>query len=74
MSSRKQIIEIEPATGISREAFAMAPMKCPACNGRGGFCDPFRPPGKEWEVCGKCLGSGEVVAAVTIDWKPNKEQ
>ena len=35
MSSRKQIIEIEPATGISREAFAMAPMKCPACNGRG---------------------------------------
>ncbi len=72
MSIRKQIIEIEPGVGISREAFATAPVKCPACKGRGGF-SRFWPPGEEWEVCGNCGGSGELVAIVTIDWKPNKE-
>lgn len=72
MSNKKQIVEIEPPRRIHNEAFVSAPMTCRYCNGRGGF--PIETAdGSSMEECPDCKGSGEVVALVTIDWKPNKE-
>lgn len=72
MSQRKQIIIIEPDGRIHKEAFVTAPMVCSYCNGRGGFWNDT-PAGPRNEKCPDCEGTGEVVALVTIDWKPNKE-
>lgn len=71
MSKRKQIVEVEPEGRIHKEAFATAPMTCPYCNGRGGFpIDTVD--GPSIEECPDCKGTGEVIAVITIDWKPNK--
>ncbi len=70
MSKRKTIIEIEPDGRIHKEAFATSPMVCPYCNGRGGFAHDT-PRGQVFAHCPDCEGTGEVVAMVTIDWKPN---
>lgn len=73
MSVRRQVIEVSPGTMVSREAFAVGPMECPCCKGRGGSGNPFKPERESWEECGQCAGTGEVIALVTIYWKPNKE-
>lgn len=70
MSQRKEIIVIEPGARIHKEAFATAPMVCPYCGGRGVFySDSIY--GQFEEQCPDCKGAGEVMAMVTIDWKPN---
>lgn len=70
MSQRQTMIILNPGSRIHKEAFVAAPMACPYCGGRGwhhtGMLDP------ETEVCPDCEGTGEVIAVVTIDWKPNK--
>lgn len=71
MSKKRTMIIVEPDGRIHKEAFATAPMVCPYCNGRGGF--PFDgPAGPGFSQCPDCEGTGEVVAFVVIDWKPNK--
>lgn len=71
MSKKKQIVELEPSGRIHSEAFVSAPMTCRYCNGRGGFpIDTVD--GPSIEECPDCKGTGEVIAVVTIDWKPNK--
>lgn len=72
MSRKRTIIEVEPGSRIRNEAFATAPMVCPYCNGRGGFAVD-RAGGAAFESCPDCEGTGEVIALVTIDWKPNKK-
>lgn len=72
MSVRKQIVEISPEALMGREAFAVGPMECPCCKGRGGSGNPFKPESEAWEECRQCEGSGEVIAFVNIDWRPNK--
>lgn len=47
------------------------PMVCPYCGGKGWFYSGQKEP--ETIVCPDCQGTDEVVALVTIDWKPNKE-
>lgn len=70
MSKKRTMIIIEPDGRIHKEAFMTAPMVCPYCNGHGGF--PIDTPnGSDIETCPDCQGSGEVVAMVVIDWKPN---
>lgn len=68
MSRRQTMIVIEPDGRIHKEAFITAPMVCPYCNGRGWFQADRQ---DETEECPDCKGTGEVVAMVTIDWKPN---
>lgn len=72
MSRKRTIIEVEPGERIHSEAFATAPMVCPYCNGRGSFAVD-RAGGAAFESCPDCEGTGEVIALVTIDWKPNKK-
>lgn len=71
MSKRKEMIVIEPDGRIRKEAFCTRPMLCPYCGGKGWFYTHRQDP--ETEPCPDCEGSGEVIALVTIDWKPNKE-
>ena len=70
MSKKRTMIVIAPDGRIHKEAFMTAPMVCPYCNGRGGvYHDAVS--GPEFQCCPDCEGTGEVVAMVTIDWKPN---
>ena len=71
MSRRQTMIVIEPDGRIHKEAFITAPMVCPYCNGRGFFMEPILPYVDMKKECPDCKGTGEVVAMVTIDWKPN---
>lgn len=71
MSRRQTMIVIEPDGRIHKEAFITAPMVCPYCNGRGFFMEPILPSVDMKKECPDCKGAGEVVAMVTIDWKPN---
>lgn len=70
MSRKRTMIVIEPGCRIHREGFMTAPMVCPYCNGRGGFSHETTN-GPVFDYCPDCEGTGEVVAMVTIDWKPN---
>jgi DnaJ-class molecular chaperone len=70
MSKKATMIIVEPDDRIRKEVFMTAPTVCPYCNGRGGFShDTANEP--EFVHCPDCEGTGEVVAMVTIDWKPN---
>lgn len=71
MSKRREMIMLEPEGRIHKEAICSHPMTCPYCNGRGYFPANKHQP---WETtCPDCEGTGEVIALVTIDWKPNKQ-
>lgn len=69
MSKRIEIIELEPGRHIRKEGFCSRPMTCPYCGGKGWFYSGQREP--ETIPCPDCEGTGEVIALVTIDWKPN---
>ena len=72
MSKKREIIILEPDSRIRKEAFCSAPKKCPCCYGRGYFPASHEQP---WDtVCPDCEGTGEVVALVTVDWKPNNNK
>lgn len=72
MSKKREMIILEPEGRVRKEGFCSRPMTCPYCNGRGGFIHDI--PGGTHEIeCPDCEGTGEVVALVTIDWKPNKK-
>lgn len=62
------MIILEPDGRIHKEAFSTRPMTCPYCNGKGSF---FNGLGLPEVTCPDCEGTGEVIALVTIDWKPN---
>lgn len=73
MSKRKEMIILEPDGWIHKEGFCSRPMECPYCHGRGGFITDI--PGDSFMMeCPDCEGTGEVIALVTIDWKPNKHK
>ena len=72
MSTKKEMIILEPDGRIHKEAFSSRPVTCPYCHGRGYFPATKR---HSWEkMCPDCKGTGEVIALVTIDWQPNKIQ
>ncbi len=70
MSKKQTVIVIEPDGRIHKETYMTSPMECPYCNGRGGFSYDTTG-GPDFAICPDCEGTGEVVAMVTIDWKPN---
>lgn len=63
------MIMLEPDGRIRKEGFCSRPMTCPYCGGKGRS---FSGRGLPETVCPDCEGTGEVIALVTIDWKPNK--
>ena len=69
MSEKKITIDVKPDGRIRKEAFMIPPMVCPYCGGKGWFYSGKKEP--ETIPCPDCEGTGEVVAMVTIDWKPN---
>ncbi len=69
MSTKREIIILEPDGRIHNEAFVSAPKTCRYCNGRGGFpIDTID--GPSIEECPDCEGTGEVQAMVSITWAP----
>lgn len=68
MSKKKEMIILEPEGRICKEGFCSRPMTCPYCGGKGWF---YGGRGLQETVCPDCEGTGEVIALVTIDWKPN---
>lgn len=72
MSKKRETIILEPEGRIRKEGFCSGPMTCTYCGGKGWFysgrCEPETIP------CPDCEGIGEVIALVTIDWKPNNIQ
>lgn len=71
MSKKREMIILEPDGRIHKEGFCSRPMTCPYCGGNGEFYGGQK--ATETIVCPDCQGTGEVVALVTIDWKPNKK-
>lgn len=71
MSKKIEAIILEPDGRIRKEEFSSHPMSCPYCGGKGWFHSGQREP--ETIPCPDCEGTGEVIALVTIDWKPNKK-
>lgn len=70
MSKKKEMIILEPEGRNLKEGFCSRPMTCPYCGGKGYFFEGLGLPETE---CPDCEGTGEVIALVTIDWKPNKK-
>lgn len=71
MSTKREMIVLEPDGRIRKEEFCTRPLPCPYCRGKGWFYSGEQEP--ETIECPDCKGSGEVVALVTIDWQPNKQ-
>ena len=71
MSKKTETIILEPDSRIRKEGFCSRPMTCPYCGGKGWFYSGEREP--ETVDCPDCEGTGEVIAFVTVDWKPNKQ-
>ena len=71
MSKKSETIILEPEERIRKEGFRSRPMTCPYCRGKGWLYSGQQDP--ETIPCPDCEGTGEVIALVTIDWKPNKE-
>lgn len=69
MSEKKTIIEITPEATAEREAIVVGPMRCPCCHGAGGYDNLLKHPSEARETCGRCRGTGEVKAIVTVDWR-----
>lgn len=69
MSEKQTIINLVPPRLLYKEVLATAPMACPYCKGSGGFIQDsvF---GQFKKECSECMGSGEVMAVVTVEWKP----
>lgn len=71
MSTKREMIILEPDVRIRKEGFCSRPMTCPYCGGKGWFHSGRREP--EAKTCPDCQGSGEVIALVTIDWRPHRK-
>lgn len=70
MSTRKQIVEIESDGVRKEELFTFAPVRCPRCNGKGGFTEEIGRNTIKETPCPYCAGSGRVACAVLVWWRP----
>lgn len=73
MSKKETTVIITPPGRLRTEGFVSTGHQCGYCLGKGWFYGPM---GKEEEtiVCPDCGGAGEVMAMVTVEWKPYKRQ
>lgn len=68
MSEQRYIIEVEPprwTTETEKKEFHN--FTCPNCNGGGGFVDEL----DKYTSCGRCDGTGKIMAEVIIKWRPD---
>lgn len=68
MSARVTTIMIEPPDRIHTEGFVSNGHQCRYCRGRGRFYSDI--PNAGTIECPDCGGTGEVMAVVTVEWKP----
>ena len=68
MSKKKTIINLTPPGRIRTEGFISKGHICGYCNGKGWFYSNLHQ--DNIEQCPDCGGSGEVMAFVTVEWKP----
>lgn len=68
MSNKQTTINLVPPGRLHKEGFVSKGHVCGYCHGRGWFYGPLGT--NEPVVCPDCGGTGEVVAFVTVDWKP----
>lgn len=70
MSEKQTTINLSPPGRIHREGFVSKGHTCGYCHGKGWFYG--NPDSEESTRCPDCGGTGEVMAVVTVEWKPNK--
>lgn len=68
MSKKQTMISLAPPGRISTEGFVSKGHVCGYCHGKGWFYGDLHK--DEVEPCPDCGGSGEVMAVVTVEWKP----
>ena len=68
MSEKTETITLKPPERLRREGMISAAYRCWYCDGRGWF--PSLDDREAPEMCPDCEGTGEVMAVVTVDWKP----
>ena len=71
MSKKKTIINLTPPGRIHKEGFVSKGHVCGYCHGKGWFHGDLHT--DETVPCPDCGGSGEVMAIVSIDWKPSNK-
>lgn len=74
MSEKVTTIQLRAPERLRNEAFVSRGHVCGYCHGKGWFYGkPFeRYPVRE--VCPDCGGSGELMAVVTVEWKPVEQR
>lgn len=72
MSKKQTTITIESPDRLHKECFVSTGHVCGYCHGKGWFDSGLQ---KEGTVtCPDCGGTGELMAVVSIEWKPNDKQ
>lgn len=71
MQEYKTIINLTPPGRIHKEGFVSKGHVCGYCHGKGWFHGDLHT--DETVPCPDCGGSGEVMAIVSIDWKPSNK-
>lgn len=72
MSEKRTIIKLEAPERSHTEGFVDGGHKCRYCNGRGAFMRSS-PDGDREIECPDCKGTGELMAVVTVEWKPDNK-
>ena len=68
MSEKQTIINLVAPGRLHKEGFVSKGHVCGYCRGKGWFYGPLGT--DETIKCPDCGGSGEVMAVVSVDWKP----
>lgn len=67
MSAKETTVVLKPPERIRNEGFVSRGHSCGYCHGKGSFHGE-----RDMIVtCPDCEGTGELMAVVTVEWKPN---
>lgn len=68
MSTKETVLVLRPPERLRTEGFVSRGHVCGYCHGRGYFLGD-----RDTTVqCPDCGGTGELMAVLTVEWKPNK--
>lgn len=68
MSAKETTVVLKPPKRIKKEGFISRGHVCGCCHGKGYFYADQN----GTTTCPGCQGTGELMAVVTVEWKPNK--
>lgn len=72
MSKKQTIINLEAPGRLHKEGFVSKGHVCGYCRGKGQFYGSQNK--DETVICPDCGGTGEVMAVVTVEWKPGNNK